>query len=391
MAPLKSVYISPETALSQVIAQLRSQNSPITDFSAGSVARTILEGVSIVLSGQSQVGAQLQLDCYLDTAEGPALDAQGVNWQVPRLPAVAASGKVTIKRESSGSAATIVAGWSQLIVPPSVPGAEGVAVLTTEDANFSAEATEVTVSAVAVLGGTSGNLQSGTFLTPLSPVVGVSSQLGYKVTTAFTGGVNEETDAAYRLRIPLVVQGRQAKGTKVAYEGAVLSVPGVESVGVLPAGTVRSNSVEVPRGKLEVVYLGAESLLKAVEAAVASAEVLDQEPTTACAAKLTAPQGLQRVVLQTKLIVQPGSNTEAFRTEAVEAARKYVNGVGLGGTAYLSSVIETLHGLGNVISITLPLAKFCKFGESTAADIICKLDQAPQLATSDVTLEVEEL
>lgn len=387
-----SPYISPEAVLAQEIAQVRSQESPLTDFSEGSIARTILEACGIAISGQSQVAAQLQLGSYLTTAEGEDLNALGEgNWFVPRLPAVAATGKITIVRETTTEAASILAGWSPLTVPPSVPGEEGVAVLTTEDANFAEGQSEATVTAQAVLGGTQGNLGLGTYLLPLSPIVGVNSQTGYKVSTAFTGGVNEETDNAYRVRIPLVVQGRQGKGRKVAYEANVLSIPGVESVGILMAGTVNSAGHEVAKGKIEVVVLGASNLLSQVKAAVEAAAVLDQEPTVSMASELSSPQGVREVELEAALVVQPGSLTETFKAEAAKVAQEVINKVGLGGTAHMSAVVEALVGLGNVVSITLPLTKFCLASGSGATDLAFNPDQAPHLSEAHTKLSFSEL
>lgn len=175
MPPTKSVFISIPTVLGQEIAQLQSSGSPITDFSEGSGIRDILEATAVVISGQSQVADQLQLDSYLDTATEEALDAQGGNWGVPRLAAVQATGQVKITRASSVGALVIPAGWGQLTVPPAAPGAEGVAVLTTADAEFADGQASATIAAQAVLGGKAGNIAMGTKLTPVSPITGVSS------------------------------------------------------------------------------------------------------------------------------------------------------------------------------------------------------------------------
>lgn len=389
---IKSVYISPQTALNQQIAALQEAGAPITDFAVGSAARTLLEAPAIVVSSQSQVADQLKQDSYLETAEGEALDILGKsNWFVSRLPAVKAIGQLTITRQETSSALLLAAAWGQLTVPPAAPGGEGVAVLTTEPASFAVGQASVTIQAVAVAGGPEGNLAINTKLTPSAPMVGISSQEGYVVTTAFTGGVAEETDEAYRARIPLVVQARQAKGATVAFQAAALSVPGVLSVGVLKAGTVRSNSTQVPGGHLEVVYQGAAHLLSGVEAAVQAATTINQEATTAAAESLEAPRGSQRVILECSLVSEPGANTEALKAEAIAAATKYVNSAGMGGTAHASGLVEALHALGGIVSITLPLTKFAVYPEAGAKDIACALDQYTSLAEADCHITVEEL
>jgi uncharacterized phage protein gp47/JayE len=388
--PVQSVYLPVPTIMAQMIAQMQSENSPLTDFSEGSTTRSIQEAVAIVVSGQSQVADQLQLDSFLETATGEALDAQGGNWRVERLPAVQATGTVKIIRESSAGALVIPAAWAQLTLPPAAPGGEGVAVLTTANAEFAEGVTEVTVAAQAVIGGTAGNISNGSFLTPLSPVSGISSSTGFVVATTFTGGVNEETDEAYRKRIPLVVQGR-VKGTNAAFEGGVLSVPGVESVGVLKAGTERSNSTAVEGGYVEVVYRGSAGLLGAVESAVESAASVNQKLITAAAISLSTPRGYQRVLFSATIYFAAGVNPVTLEATVKKLAVEYVNKAGMGSTLFMSGLIEAIHGIPEVVSIGLPLAKLAVSPGSGATDIACYPDQCVNLAEGDINLTMVEL
>jgi uncharacterized phage protein gp47/JayE len=388
--PVKSVYIPVPTAMGLMIAQMQSEGSPITDFSEGSGTRSIMEAFSVVISSQSQVADQLQLDSFLETATEDALDAQGSNWQVKRLPAVQASGTITITRQATVGPLVIPAGWGQLTVPPSVPGAEGIAILTLEDAKFAEGAATATVAAQAVLGGTSGNLTAGTVLTPISPVGGVSSAEGFKVAVTFTGGVNVESDEAYRARIPKVVQGR-VKGRKVSFEAAALSVPGVLSVGVLKAGTIRSNGSEVLPGHVEVVYQGAASLLGAVTSACEEAATLNQNVTVLAGISLEAPRGQQRAVAEMTIFYAPGINAATLKAEVAKIAREFVEKVGVGHTLYMSELIEAIHKLPEVVSIGIPLTKLALFGEAGATNLVMGPDQYPILAEGDLTITMTEL
>jgi uncharacterized phage protein gp47/JayE len=388
--PLQSVYIPVPTAMGQMIANMQAQNSPLTDFTEGSGARTVCEAFAIVASGQSQVADELQKDSFLETATGEALDAQGSNWQVKRLPAVQATGTVSITRQSTSGALVIPAGWAQLTVPPATPGGEGVAVITLENAEFAEGEATVTVTAQAVIGGTAGNLSAGTVLTPLNPIGGVSSQEGFKVASNFTGGVNVETDAAYRKRIPIVVQGR-VKGRKSSFEGAALSVPGVQSVGVLRAGTLRSNATEVPASHVEVVYQGSAGLLNAVTSACEEAATVNQNVTVQAGVSLGGPRGQQRIVFEATIFFAPGANGATLKAAAVKTAIEFVEAVGCGNTLYASELIEAIHQNPEVVSITIPLTKLCLFGESTAGNITMFPDQYPHLAEADCVITATEL
>lgn len=388
--PVKSVYISVPTALGQMIAQMQAEKSPLTDLSEGSATRTVLEDVAIVVSGQSQVADQLQLDSFLETATEEALDAQGSNWQVKRLPAVQATGTVSITRQSTSGALIIPADWSQLTVPPAIPGAEGVAVLTLENAEFAEGEATATVDAQAVIGGTTGNLSSGTVLTPLSPVSGVSSQEGFKVASTFTGGVNEESDEKYRARIPITVQGR-VKGTLPAFESAALGIPGVLSVGVLKAGAKRGDSTIVEPSHVEVYYQGVEGLLTAVESAVAEAATLNQKAKSFASIALSAPRGQIRVVLEMAVYYAPGVNPTTLAAEVSKLAQSFVAKVGLGNTLFYSELIEAVHRIPEVVSVGLPLTKLALFGETGSTNIPAAGDSYVNLAEADCHITTVEL
>lgn len=388
--PVTSVYIPVDTAVGLQIASMQSEDSPLSDFSEGSATRTMIENTAILVSTQSQVADQLQQDSFLETATEAALDAQGSNWQVTRLPAVQATGTVKITRESGDGALTIPAAWGQLTVPPSVPGGEGVAFLTTTDAEFAEGVTEATVQAQAVIGGTVGNITEGTVLVPISPVSGISSATGFVVSVTFTGGVNEETDEAYRARIPKVVQGR-VKGRKVSFEGAALSVPGVESVGVLRAGTERSNSTVVEPSYVEVAYQGVEGLLAAVTSACEEAATINQKVVVVSAAALGSPRGKQRLRFSGTIYYAPGIDPTTLEAEVVKLAVEYVQKVGLGGTLFMSGLIEAIHALPNVISISIPLTRLAIYPETGATDIPTFPDQYVSLAESDISLTLTEI
>lgn len=391
MAPPSSVFIPVQTVLQQILSALQTSGSAITDFNTGSIARTICEAFGTVVSGQSAVGDQLQLDSYLDTATGAALDALGANWLVTRNPAVQATGVVTITRQATSGALTIPSGWGQLTTSPSVAGGQGVAVLTTEDADFADGQAAVAVTAQAVLGGAGGNLASGTYLTPLSPVTGISNQNGYEVTSTFTGGVDAESDTAYAARIPLTVQGRVG-GRISSFQAAALGVPGVLSAGVLTPGMHRSDGTTVPGATVEVYYEGSAGLLSQVTSAVTAAATSTQDVSAFASVSLTAPRGQQRVVAAVTVWVLPGTDPVAAGAAVAAALQAYVDGVPLGGTVYLSQAAQAILAVQGVASVDLPFATVNLYGSSGAVDVaMVAADSYPALALGDVTVTVNTL
>jgi uncharacterized phage protein gp47/JayE len=392
MAPTTSVFIPVSTALQQMIQSIQASGAALTDFTTGSGLRTLLEAVGVVASNQSAVADQLQLDAYLDTATGSALDALGANnWQVPRKSAVQASGQVTIMRQSTAGAMVLPAGFTQLATVPSVPGGSGVGVLTTQDASFAAGQAAVTVTAQAVLGGSAGNLSSGVYLQPLATVNGVSSQNGFQVTTAFSNGVDAESDDAYRTRIPIAVQGRASKGQQMSFLAAALGVPGVLSAGVIKAGGVRGDGSSVPAGSVEVYYQGSSGLLAAVQSAAIGASTINQNINAYASVGLTTPRGAQRVVAIVTVYVHPGTDPVATGAAVSAALQGYVNGVGLGNTARVSLAVNAVLAVTGVVSVGLPLTQFSLYGGSGAADIAAAADSYPSLAAIDTTVVVNTL
>ena len=68
-----------------------------------------------------------------------------------------------------------------------------------------------------------------------------------------------------------------------------------------------------------------------------------------------------------------------------------MEGVGCGQTLYLSSLIEALHEIPEVVSIGIPLTKLALFGETGATNIVSLLDQYPHLAEADCVITCTEL
>lgn len=391
MAPTQSAFMSVDQALTLMLQRLQQNGSKITDFNTGSGARDIFEAVAVVASQNSATADQLQLDSYLDTATGDALDAIASNWFVARNPAVQAAGQITITRQNTAGALTLQAGWSQLATTPASPGDTGIAVVTTQDANFANGQASVTVNAQAVLGGQNGNLSVGTFLTPLAPINGISNSNGYQVTTAFTNGVDVESDDAFRARIPITVQGRQVKGRKTSFLAAALGVPGVLSASVIGAGQTRGDGTTVPVGSVEVYYQGSSGLLTAVQSAVGNAAYFTQNASAFAAVSLSSPRGQRRVVATVTVYCFAGTDPVALALSVTTALQNYVNGVGLGNTAYYSKAVDAILAVEGVVSVGLPLTQFSLSGGSGAADITTTGDAYPNLAAADVLVTVNTL
>lgn len=373
-------YRTPDDYLTTMIESVRSAGAPITDFNVGSVARTLFEAFATALSQQSATLDALALDSYLATATGDALDAKAGDYLVARKAAVPAAGVIRITRQTTGTTLFIPAGWAQLTTKP-VPGQDGVAVATTEDATMGTSDTYIDIPAQAVLGGVAGNIAAPTALVPQTALTGVPDG-GIVVHTSFTGGVDTEADDAFRRAIRTTVQGR-VNGTAQALEAAALAVPGVESANVLKAGDMRADTSTVPAGECEVYYEGEGSLLASV--------------LNACEARSVVNQGLsvftataERMYVACTVNALTGTDSAFLAALVIDAIRGVVNAVGVGEKLYYSDTIQAIHDVAGVLSVNVPLADHRKYSASsgTAGNVAMAADRYASLDAVDVSVAV---
>lgn len=376
-----SLYKDPDTLLTNFIQSVRDQGAPITDFNINSVARTLFEAFSSVLSNQSLTADQLRIDSYLATATGDALDNKAADYLVTRKAAVAATGTIRVSRPTTGSTLFIPGGWAQLTTKPA-PGAASVAIVTTADASLATTDTFVDIPVQAVVGGVAGNLGAGVVVVPQTALTGVQSDGGIVVQIAMTGGVDAETDDQLRVRVPVEVAGR-VNGTAAALQAAALSISGVTSANVLKAGDTRANLSVVSPGAVEVYYEGAASLLTTV--------------TSACAARSTLNQGLsvftataERMFVACTVTAKTGVDTSVLTANVVAAIQGIVNAVGVGQKLYYANTIKAIHDTQDVLAVNVPLADHRKFssGSGTAGDVQMAADRYANLDAVDVSVAI---
>lgn len=385
---MTTLFKSPEDYLLTMIERVQAAGSRLTDFTQGSAVRTFYEGLAAGLSEQSLVAEQLRQDSYLATATGDALDAKAADYQVTRVAAVPAGGNIKITRSTSGTAVTIPAGWGELVTVPA-PGETPVSYLTIADAEFGIADTEVTVAATAVDGGQAGNISQGaldeTQLLPVNPVTGFSTETGFVALGPFTGGVDQETDDALRARVPIAVEGR-VKGRAASYLAAVLAVAGVESAQVRQAGETNHLGGTISNPNVNVYVEADTDLTATLEEAVDAASTLNQTPNLLFSTGVPCTVDLEVFVL-------PGTDTDATQEDVEDLLLALVNGTGVGETAYLSTAIQQVAALTDVVSLDLPFNDFRESADTdgVAADIVMGVGEHATLDIADLTVTVTEL
>lgn len=214
------------TLVEGMAAMVQGAAAALLDLTVGSVLRAILEANAAIALWLQWLIVQALAATRLATSTGDDCDSFGADFGFSRLPAVAASGQVTFSRFSPSlqavipvGAAVTTAGNTQsfLVVAdstnPAFSAAQGGYVLA---ANIAA----VNALVVAAATGLAGNVQPGAISLLSSAIPGVDVVLN---SNALTGGLNAESDAAFKARFGVYLTGL-AKATSTAIGSVVAAI-----------------------------------------------------------------------------------------------------------------------------------------------------------------------
>ena len=214
------------TLVEQAAAAVQGSASQVLDFTVGSVLRAILEAnASLALWLQWLILLVLQTT-RLATSIGTDADSFGADFGMTRLPAVAAQGSVTFSRYTPSMTAFIPANT----IVTTADSATQFAVRTdTTNAAWSASqngyllgtgVSSVTVPVAALVAGSAGDVLPDTISLVASALPGIDTVTN---ALALAGGLDAETDAAFRLRFQSFIDSR-TRATVQAVSYAATSV-----------------------------------------------------------------------------------------------------------------------------------------------------------------------
>lgn len=342
------------TLVAQAAASVQASAAQLLDFTAGSVLRALLEAnASLALWLQWLILLSLQTT-RLATSSGTDADSFGADFGFSRLTAVPAQGSVTFSRYGAGIAALIPAGTI-------VTTADGTAQFTVmSDVAHSAWSTtqssyslgagiaSVTVPVAATVAGAAGNVLPGTIALIASAVPGVDTVSN---PNGLTGGLDAETDSAFRQRFQSFVDSR-TRATIQAVTYAAYSIQQGISCTVQENADVNSNYL--PGHFIVTVDDGSGSppaaLLGAVQTAVDSVRPIGStfaiQPPTVISANITLT-----------LTVANGADSAGVIATVNATIASYVNalavGAGLPYTRIAQLAYDASPGVLNVSGLTL--------------------------------------
>lgn len=204
----------------QMAATLQGNASQLVDLTVGSVLRALLEASASVALWMQWLILQVLSMTRAATSVGADLDSWMADFSLSRLPATSAVGTVTFSRYTPGITTTIQVGsivrvtqglqTFSVTMQATNPAWNGTSGYTLQEG-----ITNVDVPVSATQPGSAGNVLSGAIGLLASPIPGIDT-----VTNAMptAGGLDPETDAAFRSRFQLYINSRS-----LATERAVLS------------------------------------------------------------------------------------------------------------------------------------------------------------------------
>ncbi len=203
-----------------------------------------------------------------DTAETELLDRHGAIWGIGRRPAAPARGPLSLV----GTAGTIIPAGTEF--------------RRADDARYTLDAAVNLVAGLgtgqvtAVAGGLAGNAAAAQSLSPIAPVIGLTS--ASIAAPGLTGGLDVEDDATLRGRIIARIQTPPSGGTREDYLAWALAVPGVERAFVF--------APHVGLGTVGVVILAPGGALPSAGLVAAVQAALDaRRPVTALVTAFAPP------------------------------------------------------------------------------------------------------
>jgi uncharacterized phage protein gp47/JayE len=342
------------TLVEQTAAAVQGSAAQLLDFTAGSVLRAILEAnASLGLWMQWLILLVLQTT-RLATSSGPDVDSFGADFGMMRLPAVAAKGGVSFGRYTPSMAALIPIG--AIVTTGDGTTQFAVGTDTTNSAWSTAQngyllgigVTSVSVPVAAIIAGSAGNVLPGTISLLASAIPGIDTVTN---TLALTGGLDAETDAAFRFRFQSFIDSR-TRATVQAVTYAATSIQ--QGVSCTVQENTDGTGAFVPGHFIVTVDDGSGSppltLLGIVQAAVDAVRpvgsIFAVNPPTLLAANIALT-----------LTIAAGSNSATAIAAVSAAITSFVNtlpvGTGLAYTRLAQLAYDASPAVTNVTGLTL--------------------------------------
>jgi uncharacterized phage protein gp47/JayE len=345
------------TLVQNMAAAVQSSASSLLNLTVGSTLRAVLEAVASVQLWLQWLILQVLSMTRASTSTGSDLDSWVADFDLERLPATPSSGPVTFSRFSTTTAALIQVGDQvktsdgtrtfQVIADATNAAWNGSNGFTLPSGTASINITvqDVTTGITGALSvGAAGNVQANTIALLASAIPGIDTVTN---ASAFTNGIDAETDAALRARFSNYIQTR-SRATLDAVASAIADVQqGLtwnirENVNAAGVNTLGTFTVTVDDGTGDP----SSTLLDAVSTAIAAVRPIGTTYAVQGPADVTATIALT--------ITTSPSNKKAGLLAPVQAAVvAYVNALPIGGKMPYSRIATIAYAVDpSIVDVT---------------------------------------
>jgi uncharacterized phage protein gp47/JayE len=334
--------------LNVMMSATQTACSQLVNTATGSVLRAIMQANAAVALWIQWLSAQILLTTRAATSNGADLDSWVADYGLARLPAVAASGTVTLLRNSTINIVLVAPGGAVRTGDGTVSFAIGIDAgnaawnIAANAYAFSIGQGSITVPIVALTSGAAGNVQPGTISLIASSMPGVDSVTNASATT---GGLDAESDAALRVRASRYFASL-SKATTVAITGAVTAIQQGLTVLVLentPASGQLIVVVDDGTGNPPA------SLLQAAYGAVDAVRPVGTVFTV-------QPPAVESVAITAVLTTASGANHAAIVGQVSTAITAMVDSLPIGATLPITRVAAVAYNISaNVLNVAVSL------------------------------------
>jgi len=347
--------------LSDMLADLLSKGTRLTDVNPGSIARTLCEVCALRLDECYYLAEQLLNMFFLKALTGDLL-VQRVSDLITRNLGAKSTGAITASRSTP-------APFSQLVPTGTVFHVKSgtVEVVSTADATLNQGDNSISIPVKAVAVGKDGNLQTGTVLQQ----VGVAVSLIETVTVVapgLSGGIDNESDDALRSRYLSILQSQRGQGNISDYCKWIDEYGGI--------GFVLVDPLWQGPGTVQVVILDQDGNIPTPDVIASLQEYLDPGSQglglgkAPVGAKVTvqAPSVVNLVLTIPGLVVESGYTPEQVKTNLATAAKAHALSVSPGGVLRLKDLEAAISNAAGVLDFGDVLVNGSRQNIELAAD-----------------------
>jgi len=328
-------------------ASVQGAAASLIDLTVGSVLRAILEANASLALWLQWLIVQVLATTRLATSTGTDCDTFGADFGFVRLPAVAATGYVTFSRFSPSTAAFIPVGTNvttsdnsqsfTVAADPTNPAFNAASA----GYGLTAGIASVTVLAAATTPGAAGNVLPGNISVLSSAIQGVDTVTN---ALAFSGGVNAESDAAFRARFGSFLGGL-SKATNAAIGSGIEGIQ--QGLTYVISENVNQMGAAQPGNFVVTVDDGSgappASLLANVQ------QVVDALRPVGSSFAVQGPVAVRADISMT-LVTQPGISHQSVVAAVAGAVESYIDGLGVGATLNYTRLAQLAYDASSAVS-----------------------------------------